>query len=100
MGLLINLILAVVHFVFVAIDVIGLFLVLRILAIRWPKALLRALDAMGRPVIDPMVRAVSGAMPAALNRCGLRVRMIPPFVLLFMVEVGRLALWSLGLRMR
>lgn len=63
MGLLEHLVASLVHLVVIGIDVVGFFLVVRLLVIRWPKRLLLALDRVGKPVVQLLVGAVIRVSP-------------------------------------
>lgn len=92
MGLLINLALGVVHFVFVALDVVAFFLVIRLLALRCPKAMFNAFNRVGAPLVDPMMATMGRAISGTGSRQAVRARMFEALVLLASVEAFRLAM--------
>lgn len=53
----------VVHLAVIGLDVIGFFLIIRVLTLRWPVRLLLALDRVGRSITDPLIEAVTRALP-------------------------------------
>ncbi len=65
MFLLRLLIVSIVQLAMIGLDVFSFFVVIRMLALRWPKAPLLALDQVGKPVTDPLVASVGRAIPCA-----------------------------------
>jgi len=57
------LIVSIVHLAMIGLDVISFFVVIRILALRWPKRPLLALDQVGRPVTDSVIASFGRAIP-------------------------------------
>lgn len=57
------LIVSIVHLAMIGLDVLSFFVVIRMLALRWPKPPLLALDQVGKPVTDPLLASVNRALP-------------------------------------
>jgi len=92
MGLLINVALGVVHFIFVALDVAAFFLVIRLLVLRFPKAIFLTFNRVGAPLVDPMMATIARAISRTGSRQAVRARMFEALVLLASVEVFRFAI--------
>ena len=45
-------------------DIVSFFLLVRLVTLRWQIRPLLAFDQVGRPLVDPLVRAVQRAVPA------------------------------------
>ncbi len=56
---------SVIHLAVIGLDIVGFFVVIRVLILRWPARPLLALDRVGEPVTDPLIEAVERAMPCA-----------------------------------
>jgi hypothetical protein len=55
---------SVIHLAVIGLDVIGFFVVIRALTLRWPARPLLALDRIGEPISDPLIEAVTRAIPS------------------------------------
>jgi hypothetical protein len=91
LGLLESLFLAVINLTLVGLDVIAFFLVIRLLTLRWPKAMFLAFNRVGAPLVDPMIATLARAMPGIGNRQAVRARKIEATTLLAGVVAFRLA---------
>lgn len=58
MGLFGNLLYGILHLGVVGIDLVTFFLVVRLLAARWPLEWLKAFDRVGAPIVDGLQRAI------------------------------------------
>ena len=54
---------SIVHLMATGLDVLSFFVVVRILAQRWPRRPVLAFDQVGKPVTDPLLAAVGRAVP-------------------------------------
>ena len=54
---------AVVGLVSLGLDIVGFFVVVRLLTLHWRIPLLLAFDRVGQPLVDPLVTAVQRAIP-------------------------------------
>lgn len=55
---------SIVHLMATGLDVLSFFVVVRILAQRWPGRLVLAFDQVGKPVTGPLLAAVGRAIPS------------------------------------
>ena len=89
------LILSTVHLAMIGLDVIGFFVVIRVLILRWPTRALLALDRVGQPVTDPLIAAVARAIPCEWIDDGDRRRQVAPAATMLLVALCRVALAGL-----
>ena len=54
---------SIIHLAVIGLDIMGFFLVIRVLVLRWPTRPLLAVNRVGEPVTDPLVEAVVRALP-------------------------------------
>jgi len=64
-GLLGHLVLGLVHFAVIATDVVFFFLLVRLLAMRWPNRIVVGLDGIGSPLVETLTSAVGSRLPGA-----------------------------------
>jgi len=86
---------SIIHLVMIGLDVIAFFVVIRVLALRWPARPLLALDRVGQPVTDPLIEAVARAIPCDWIDGEQRRRRIAAAVTMLVVALCRLGLSGL-----
>ena len=84
-----------VYVVALGLDVLSFFVVVRILAQRWPRRLLLAFDQVGRPVTDPLLAAVGRAIPCTWTGHPERRRHYVAAATLLVLALSRLGLTGL-----
>jgi len=84
-GLFEQIILGVVRFAMIAVDIVAFFVMIEVLATKWPNLNLLGLDRVGAPVVDAMSEAMDSVF---------RIRTMPGKLLasLIVLAVCRLAL--------
>ena len=83
---------AVIHLALIGLDVVGFFVVIRVLALRWPARPLLALDRVGMPVTHPLIEAVARAVPCDWTTSEERQKHIAAAMALLVLALCRLAL--------
>jgi hypothetical protein len=86
---------SVIYLAIVGLDIVGFFLVIRVLILRWPVRPLMALDRVGQSVTDPLVESVTRAIPWGWLDGDERRRQFAAAGTLLLVSLCRLALASL-----
>jgi hypothetical protein len=81
---------AVLHCVVVAIDIVTFFLVVRVLVMRWPKGLLVEMDRVGSPVVE----SVSQAIGSTCHVQSLRGRLVLSLTILALCRLGIVLLFQ------
>lgn len=94
-GIFGSLFLAVIHIVVCGLDILALLLIVRLLALRWPKAIFMALNRVGTAVVDPMLQAVGRATHTTVGVHSHRGQIIAAVVLLVLMGILRLALTTM-----
>ncbi len=95
MGLLQPLINCFVHLVIIGLDLIVFFTIVRAVGSRWPVRPIRALGQVGAPIMDPLIEAVSRAIPAPATSGSRTQEGISAIVLLLVAALGRMGLEAL-----
>jgi|GEM_PF-2341216 len=86
---------SVIHLAVIGLDVIGFFVVIRVLALRWSARPLLALDRVGGPVTDPLIEAVTRAIPCHWMTGEKRRKHVAAAATLLVLSLCRLALAGL-----
>ena len=86
---------SVIHLAVIGLDVIGFFVVIRALTLRWPARPLLALDRIGEPISDPLIEAVTRAIPSQWMTGKDRRKHLAAAATLLVLALCRLALAGL-----
>jgi len=70
------------HLIGLALDIVGFFLIVRIVSHRWRIRSLLAMDRVGQPLVDPLVDATDRLVPGDWIGQGRRRHFVTAFVLL------------------
>lgn len=95
MGPTLSLFLAMAQFVLLGVDIVGFFVLNRLIRLRWPAAALLAFDQVGRPLVDPLVRTVARAISIKWKGPGRPDEHLVAAVTLLLVALCRLVLTGL-----
>ena len=86
---------SIIHLAMIGLDVIGFFLVIRVLAFRWPARPLLALDRMGEPAINPLIESAARALPSDWIALEERRKLFAAAMALLVIALCRAALAGL-----
>ena len=86
---------AIIHLVMIGLDLIGFFIVIRVLALRWPARPLLALDRVGKPALDPLIESAARAIPCDWIDDQRRRKHFAAAMVLLILSLCRLALAGL-----
>ena len=84
-----------VHLVIIGLDLIVFFTIVRAVGSRWPVRPIRALDQVGAPIMDPLIEAVSRAIPAPAASGSRIPEGIAAIAVLLVATLGRMGLEAL-----
>jgi hypothetical protein len=88
---------SIVYLAMIGLDVLSFFIVIRMLALRWPRAPLLSLDQVGKPVTDPLLPSVGRAIPWTWTSNPERRKHLAAVATLLGLALRRLGLPSLRL---
>jgi hypothetical protein len=83
---------AVVGLVSLGLDIVGFFVLVRLITLRWPVRPLLAFDHVGQPLVDWLVHAVQRAIPEDWARSERRRTVLATAATLLTVTLCRLAI--------
>jgi hypothetical protein len=86
---------SVIYLAVIGLDMIGFFLVIRVLVLRWPVRPLLAFDRVGQSVTDPLVEAATRSIPQRWVDGDVRRKQFAAAGTLLLVSLCRLALANL-----
>jgi uncharacterized protein YggT (Ycf19 family) len=89
------LVFSIIYLVMIGLDVVAFFVVVHVLTLRWPTRQLLALDRVGEPISDPLIEAVTRAIPSNWSGREERRKHIAAATTLLVVALCRLALAGL-----
>ena len=86
---------SIIYLAVVGLDVICFFVVVRVLALRWPARPLLALDRVGKPATDPLLESAFRAIPGHWVSSEQRRKHFAAALTLLVIALCRLALAGL-----
>ncbi len=86
---------SIIHLAVIGLDVIGFFVVIRVLTLRWLARPLLALDRVGEPITDLLIESVGRAVPTNWVDRGKRRTHFTAAMTLLVLALCRLALTGL-----
>lgn len=86
---------SIIYLAITGLDIVSFFLVIHVLSLRWPTRPLLALDRVGEPIADPLIEAVTRAIPCHWMTGEERRKRLAAAATLLVLALSRLALAGL-----